>query len=190
MYRVSFVERWRQWMDDEDASLDKLFDNTESNAMRVGTAFHKALEQAPPGEYSTLEANGCTFEIPEDCEIDAGKFLELRACKTYMVDGKPITITGQVDSIDGLVVVDHKTTARFDPDRYLTGYQWRLYLDIFEADIFHWNVFELDAIDEATFRVRATHRLEQYRYPGLGNDCQRLVADFARSMRAITKEAA
>lgn len=190
IYRVSFVEKWRQWMTDEEAELADLFDDTESKPMRVGTAFHKALEMADPGEYSTLEADGYTFAIPGDCEIDAGAFRELRACKTYMVDGKPITITGKVDNIDGLLVMDHKTTARFDPERYMAGCQWMLYLDIFEADIFRWNVFELEPLADEAFSVRATHRLEQCRYPSLGDDCQRLVDAFARSMRAIQQEAA
>ena len=38
--------------------------------------------------------------------------------------------------IDGLRIEDHKTTSRFEPDWYLPGYQWRLYLDIFGASRF------------------------------------------------------
>ena len=189
MYRVSFVDKWRRWMDDEDAELADLFDDRPSAVMEIGTAFHKAVELAPPGDHAVLEANGCRFEIPDDFEIDAGKFLELRASKTYVVDGQPIVISGQVDSLDGLTIDDHKTTARFDPERYLSGFQWRLYLDIFEADRFRWNVFEIEEVDQDTFRVRAAHRLEQFRYPGLAEDCQRLVADFARFMRTVERPA-
>ena len=91
-------------------------------------------------------------------------------------------------AIDGKRIDDHKTTGRFDPDRYLSGYQWRLYLDIFEADVFRWNVFEVvktaDTPDGQEWSVFGSHRLEQHRYPQLADDCQRLVADFARLVRS------
>jgi hypothetical protein len=74
-------------------------------------------------------------------------------------------------------VEDHKTTGRFDPERYLSGYQWRLYLDIFGADLFRWNVFEIKATDDPlTWDVFAQHTLEQYRYPAMSADCARLGA--------------
>ena len=43
--RVSTLEAFRRWRNDEDSSVDDLFNVPETEAMRAGTALHKALEQ-------------------------------------------------------------------------------------------------------------------------------------------------
>lgn len=189
-YRVSNVEAFRKFEQDEEAEaaqfIDELLHGFEpSPAMMAGTAFHKALEDAPTGiVVDRMEALGHVFTFCSDFEVRLSPIRELRAAKTYMVDGQPIVISGQVDAIEGLRIDDHKTTGRFDPDRYLTGYQWRLYLDIFGASVFRWNVFEINELDlPGHYEVRDQHTLEQYRYPALGADCQRLVERFARFVR-------
>lgn len=204
VFRVSEVESFRQWQEDEDADTELLLNRLrglgeESAAMRAGTAFHKALETICTGlEVSLIEEMGHTFEFAGDFEIALPKIREVRASRVYMVDDQPITISGQLDAVEGKRIEDHKTTGRFDPERYLDGYQWRLYLDIFGADLFRWNVFEIKCLDEVEnhWQVFAAHRLEQYRYPAMHRDCQRLVADLAKFARThlperfVTREAA
>ena len=189
-WRVSNVEAFRQFELDEEADPEQFIDEllhgfAPSAAMQAGTAFHKALEDSPTGLIvSSMEAMGHAFTFRSDFEVRLPVIRELRASKTYVVDGKPIVISGQVDGIEGLRIDDHKTTSRFDPDRYLTGYQWRLYLDIFGASVFRWNVFELNELElPGHYEVRDQHTLEQYRYPALGADCQALVERFARFVR-------
>lgn len=191
VFRVSEVESFRQWREDDDADLETLLHRLsgrggESEAMRAGTAFHKALETAPTGiEVESMEALGHTFTFDGDFEIGLPSIREVRASKRYPADGGWLTVSGQLDCLFGKRVEDHKTTGRFDPDRYLNGYQWRLYLDIFGADVFRWNVFEIkqDDQDPMHWSVFAAHRLEQFRYPALASDCQQLVEDFARFAR-------
>lgn len=194
-FRVSEVESFRQWRDDEEADLEQLLSRlrgqTEpSEVMLAGTAFHQALEDAPTGlTASSISANGYTFNMVGDFEIGLTGIREVRAGKTYTGPGYEITVSGQLDAIHGKRVEDHKTTGRFDPDRYLTGYQWRFYMDIFGADLFRWNVFEIKATDDPlTWDVFAQHTLEQYRYPDLGKDCGRLVADLAAFTRSHLPE--
>lgn len=189
-WRVSNVEAFRQFEQDDEADpvqfIDELLHGfAPSAAMQAGTAFHKALELAVPDVTAKeLRSEGHVFTFRGDFEMRLSAIRELRASKTYMVDGHPILISGQVDAIEGLRIDDHKTTSRFDPDRYLTGYQWRLYLDIFGASVFRWNVFELNELDlPGHYEVRDQHTLEQYRYPALGADCQALVERFARFVR-------
>lgn len=185
-FRVSEVESYRQWRDDEDADLEVLLarlrgQSEASEAMLAGTAFHKALELAPVGTATTLQALGYTFRFVDDMELAIPTIREVRAGKTYRGEGYAITVSGQLDTIEGKRVEDHKTTGRFDPERYLTGYQWRYYLDIFGADVFRWNVFEIALTDDPlAWDVFAAHRLEQYRYPGMEGDCAKLVDDLAR----------
>ena len=195
-FRVSEVESFRQWRDDEEAEVETLLarlrGQTEaSEAMIAGTAFHKALELAAAKDHATLQALGYTFTFPGDFELAIPAIREVRASKTYRGEDYAITVSGQLDCIDGKRVEDHKTTGRFDPERYLTGYQWRLYLDIFGADQFRWNVFEIkqcDDIDPLTWEVFAHHTLEQFRYPGMETDNARLVADLAAFTRTHLSE--
>lgn len=190
MWRVSNVEAFRKFEQDEEAEPQEFIQELlngipSSEAMKAGTAFHKALELADTdSEVMALEAEGYLFTFVGDYEIRLTPIRELRASKTYMVDGQPIVISGQVDCIEGLRIEDHKTTSRFDPDRYLSGYQWRLYLDIFGANAFRWNIFEIIEGDQPyCYEVRAQHTLEQFRYPSLGPDCQAMVERFARFVR-------
>lgn len=194
-FRVSEVESFRQWRENEDADLELLLarmrGQTEpSEAMLAGTAFHKALETAPTGlEVSSIEAEDYTFTFAGDFSIALPTIREVRASKVYEVDGERVCITGQLDAIHGKRIEDHKTTGRFDPERYLDGYQWRLYLEIFGADHFRWNVFEIAVTDDQRhWEVFAQHQLEQYRYPGMAADCERLVADLARFARVQLPE--
>jgi hypothetical protein len=185
-FRVSEVESFRQWRDDEDADLDLLLARMRgqtgaSEAMLAGTAFHKALELAPLGSAPSLRALGYTFNFVGDFELAIPTVREVRAGKTYTGDGWALTVSGQLDAIEGKRVEDHKTTGRFDPERYIGGYQWRLYLEIFGADHFRWNVFEIAVTDDPlVWDVYSSHRLEQYRYPGMAADCEKLVADLAQ----------
>lgn len=182
--RVSSLETYRRWLEDDEATpsqlVARLTDFQPSEAMLAGTAFHLALEHAVPGDYDKLEANGYTFILP-DAAIALPDVRELR---TYGFYGD-LHVTGQVDGLHGKRVEDHKTTAGFRPDGYLEGYQWRYYLDLFDADVFRWNVFEITADPkvEKTFRVKPPHFLEQCRYPGMHDDCMDLASqfyDFAR----------
>ncbi len=199
-YRVSSVCAFHEWERDPDATVEELIEKitgafAPSPAMLAGTAFHKVLENAVGGIcLDSAEELGHRFVFPADLQVEVAPIRELRASKTYTVDGVPIIISGQVDAIDGLRIEDHKTTAYFNPDRYLDGYQWRIYLDIFGASLFRWNVFEITQVDSTgpsdgfdapapEYEVRSLHRLEQYRYPALEADCLAVVTRFARFVR-------
>lgn len=178
LFRVSEIEQYRQWRDDEEAEIATLIarlrgQEQPSEAMLAGTAFHKALERSGLGEAATLEQDGRRFLIECDIALALPEIRELRASKAY----GPLTATGQVDAIHALRIEDHKTTARFDPDRYLDGYQWRFYLDIFGARVFRWNIFEMRPIDDRVYSVYGHHTLEQCAYPGMHEDCARLAGE-------------
>ncbi len=177
--RVSSIETYRRWRLDEDLSaadlIARLTDFQPTEAMLAGTAFHKALELSEYGDHDRMESNGYTFLLP-DAELILPAIRELRGFKAY----GPLGVTGQVDALEGRRVDDEKTTAYFRPEGYLEGCQWRFYLDIFNADVFRWNVFEIKPVkgEDKTYRVAEPHTLEQYRYPGLHDDCMDLARDF------------
>jgi hypothetical protein len=144
--------------------------------MTRGTAFHAALEKAATGEYSTVSANGYTFTFTCDAAIVLPKTRELRMSKDY----GGIIVSGQCDGIAGRVIDDHKTTEQFDAERHLTGWQHKFYMDIFDADIFRWHVWEMREVKEENgfYDVYAYHLLKQYRYPEMEEDCRRLAHEF------------
>lgn len=201
--RVSEIEAFRRWREDEEAELDALVarlrgEEPPSDRMATGTAFHSALEVAELGEFDVLQVPGYVFHIEADVDLEIAGIRELRAHKVYAVDGGELIVSGQVDALEALRIDDHKTTEQMDAEGYFAGYQWRYYLEIFAADRFRWNVFEireasdrflrrlpaeLANIDAAHFVIHGSHRLEQYRYPGMAEDCARLAADFYRFAR-------
>jgi hypothetical protein len=178
--RVSNIETFRRWRLDESQTvadlIDRLTDFQPSEAMQAGTAFHKALELAQPGEYAELSANGYTFHMDDDAAIALPSVRELRCGGNY----GPLHVSGQVDALHGKRIEDHKTTATFNADSYLEGCQWRFYLDIFGCDVFRWNVFVVTPVrgKAMTYSVAPPHLLEQCRYPSLHADCLKLAADY------------
>lgn len=149
-----------------------------SEAMEAGTALHKALELAVPGDHKGLEADGFTFAFDTEAEVDLPAIREMKATRDYLVDDVTVTLVGKVDGIHGKRVDDHKFTAKFDPDRYLESFQWRSYLEIFGADTFRWNIFEAREDAPRYYVIRNVHRLQMDRYPGLGEDVERELREF------------
>lgn len=187
--RVSNIEAFRQWKDwtplfegQEEPTIEDLVRfitiDEPSEAMKAGTAFHKALELADEGLHDALEANGYRFLLP-DCDLELPAIREMRAYGNY----GNLTVTGQVDGVNGNLVVDHKTTGKFDPERYLNGCQWKYYLDIFGANEFRWNVFVVKELEPMVYSVAKPQTLTAYRYPEMHDYCAALAGeylDFAR----------
>lgn len=180
MARVSNVEAYRQWTLDEEAEpadlVARLTSFEPTPAMLAGTAFHAAIENAPVGEHAALSHDGYTFHFECEASIYVPRIRELRCGKRY----GELFVSGQVDALEGLRVEDHKTTAYFSAERYLDGYQWRYYLDIFGANVFRWNVFEIKPSkdDDKAFTVAPPQFLEARRYAGLSRDCERLAQGY------------
>jgi hypothetical protein len=182
--RVSNIEAYRQWKNwrplfdgQEEPTVEDLVRfitvDEPSDAMRAGTAFHRAMELAKDGEHEVFEANGFRFILP-DAELSVPAIREMRAYGFY----GDLEVTGQVDALHGKIVFDHKTTSKFDPERYLDGCQWKFYLDLFGADTFQWNIFILKEEEPQVYRVAPPQILKAYRYPNLRSDCAALAADY------------
>lgn len=193
---VTDLDAYRYFREHEDADLAAFLaqmrrKGEQTEAMKAGSAFHLALEHAKDGTHATLEAEGYTFELAPEVELAIPAIREIKATKLYRIDGADVTLVGKVDAISGRVIYDHKLTGRFDPERFLGGYQWRAYLDIFGADAFVWNVFEGRAVEGdgpsdkqdapdpgIRYRINQVHDLRAYRYPGLARDLLREIEGF------------
>lgn len=182
------LDQLRYFRDADDMELADLIARLKhlapsSEMMEAGTALHKALETAEPGEHNGFELDGFTFSFETDAEIDLPPIREGKATKEFTVGDVVATVVGKVDAMHGRWIADHKFTVRFDADRYLNSYQWRLYLDIFDADEFRWNVFEAIESAPRNYLIRNFHPLRIHRYPGMAEDVAREVAEFVQFAR-------
>jgi len=181
---VTEIDAYRRWKADEEAELEPLLRqlrklDAPSEQMLAGSALHKALELATDGALFKVEQDGFKFVFDMNEEIALPVMREIKAEKVYMVGGQPVTLVGKVDALHGKRVEDHKTTGRFDAERFMDSYQWRAYLSIFAADVFQWNVFEMgEQTEPRLYRVFAFHQFRQYRYAAMESDLMQALADF------------
>jgi hypothetical protein len=195
-FRVSHLAAYARWKQDEEAGIDwllnSILDSKPTPAMAKGTAFHHYLEHAQDGTVTDdFTVDGFRFVITADITVSLPRTRETRQGKDY----GGIIVSGQADCIEHRTIYDHKTTERFDAENYLDGWQHKFYMDIFDADRFVWNVWEMKKIDEKggdpeeyghnahggpidTYEVYGFHQLTQYRYPELEADCRSLALEF------------
>ena len=188
------LDAFRYWRDNEDADLGALVSQLRrelppTEPMLAGTAFHKALELAPYEDATdTLTADGYTFRMELDAVLDMPAIRELKATREMVVDGEPVTLVCVADTVNGQRIEDHKLTSRFDADRYLASYQWRVNLLVFDAQEFRWNAFEAQQVEPGLYAVRALHQLSAVRYPGMEEDVQREIGAFIAFARQYLPE--
>lgn len=182
---ASDIDALRYFLANEEADLEDLLASLRrqtppTESMLAGTALHAALEQCQTGEHPKLSANGYTFDLSFDGDLELPDIRELKASRDYEIDGCLVTLVGMVDALHGRRIDDHKFTSRFDAERFMGSYQWRVYLDIFDADEFRWNIFEgrPDNTNPKHYTIYAMHKLRMHRYPGMGDDVRREVGRF------------
>jgi hypothetical protein len=152
-------------------------------AMLAGTAFHKALETAEPGMFDGFAIDGYMFSFETDAELDLPAIREMKLTREYTIDGCEVTLVGKVDGIHGKRVDDHKLTEKYDAEKYLESHQWRVYLEVFHADEFRWNIFEAKESAPRHYLIRAVHQLTANRYPGIGEAVERELHRFVAFAR-------
>lgn len=176
----------------ESMTLDDLLsrlrrESAPNRKMEMGTAWHAVLENPPEDELTAVEQDGINFIIEAEAEITLPQIREIRAEKTYSVDGVEITLTGGCDGISGNVVTDHKLTAKPDPEGYQSSYQWKAYLDIYGADVFEYILYHAhDKGDRIIISDVAPFRL--YRYPGMVDDLMTGLRDYMDFVRKYMPE--
>lgn len=184
MYRasVSNIDCFRQWEQDDELSTGWLLQRIlgpfeQTPAMRAGEVFHRALENFSGSDSGdVLKSDGYSFEIDCDIELICPDAKEMSIAKEYGC----LLVSGRIDAIFGATVYDHKTTAQFDPDRLMSGVQWRFYLDILDLPRFVWNVFVMKEEEPFRYIITDFHTLEQKRYPELRQDCERLARRYLK----------
>lgn len=170
---------WFRRLDDmtADELCQRLMRTGEANEkMLLGTAWHSILENPPADGFDTIEHDGFTFKIDCDAEICMPQVREIRASKTYRVGGVDVTLSGGCDGIDGTEVTDHKLTFNPRPENYTASFQWRSYLDIFNADSFRYYIYH-GKQDGKVVTIRDVSTMRLHRYPDMVADVMRGIED-------------
>jgi hypothetical protein len=184
---VSNLDLYRIYREDEDYPLSVFLkqlrgEGERTPGMERGYAFAKAMELAAFGESSILTAEGHSFGFTCDVEIEAWPRREEKREKDY----GGVIVTARCDRVFGRIVADDKTTENYDVEGYIDRFQWRYYLDLWEADEFRWHVWEVKQLtNPREWEVYAHHLLKQYRYKELEADCRELAQDFAEFATTI-----
>lgn len=185
-YRNPPIPEMEIELDELLAQLRKQEPPTE--AMLAGSALHKALEHADAGDHTRLQADGYTFHLNIEGELDLPQTREIKGERVYEVDGCRVTLVGKVDAIHGRRVDDHKFTSRYDAERFMSSYQWRIYLEVFDADEFRWNIFEGGEVEPMVYQVFGFHQLRMHRYPDMGEHVLKEVGEFVAFARMFLPE--
>lgn len=203
---VTMLDTYVHGMADEAMSSAQLADalftrQKPSQAMRVGTSFHRLLEKGLPESecwqpqlLANPDQRGIYFILPDDLSgtIELGEVREQRYEWQIFDD---VVLVGKIDAETATKVIDHKLTARFDPERYMDSLQWRAYLAMRDKAHFSYQVFEHsglpsepDALGHYPVLIKAYHCLEQYRYTGMLDEVKDVVHDLARFARTWQHE--
>lgn len=160
-----------------------------NDQMKMGTAWHDILENPPSDSLSEAESGGFTFKVECDGEIILPQIREIRAEKTYTIGNDKVTLAGKCDGITGNKVTDHKLTFRPNPETYFDSYQWRAYLDIFNADVFEYIIYH-GAKKKPGVVIKDVSTLTMYRYPGMVKDLESGIRELVQFAKEYLPRAA
>lgn len=139
--------------------------------MAIGTIWHSIVED-PPDTIDCIKRDGYEFVMEYNGELVLPQIREIRANKSYQIDGVTVTLTGGTDGISGNKVTDHKLSFRPNPENYFGAYQWKAYLDIYNADSFEYIIYHAKQKGNV-ITINDISKLTLYRYPGMVSDLKR-----------------
>jgi hypothetical protein len=109
---------------------------------------------------------------------------QVKSAKVWSLPGDAPTVVAKADGVLGQRLIENKTTTgSFDFAHYERGYQWRFYLDIFEAPAIEYHVFRLDDHGNGVVEVKDVETFTLYPYPALHDDCTELLTAFLDFVR-------
>ena len=204
LIRATQLEAFRKYIEQSDYAsyeiteqsvIDSISGAFEGNTYtRIGKAFHKIVEEGTP-QCEKVEAGERTFlYYGKEQKEHPDAFHEIRLYKDF---GDAV-VTGCADMIDGVEIRDIKTKYSTPSDAdYINSCQWRFYLQLFNADVFHFDLFVFEGYDKEKhgYDVRGIPlkrygpAITCYRYDGMEQDNYNLLRSFLEwaEYRDLTK---
>lgn len=207
LIRVTAIEAFRRYLANgdndyyeitEQSVIDSVTGEFEGNEYTyIGSAFHSIVEYGKETPIKQADNGVLMFIGGHDVYLSENHvnvaldyrdehpdaYHEFRGYKDY---GRAI-VTGCADMIDGVEIRDIKTKYSTPSDAdYINSCQWRYYLDIFGADVFHFDLFIFNGYKKEKHGcdvrgldlTRHTPPITCYRYPEMENDNLALLNQF------------
>lgn len=198
MIRVSAtqLESYRRWMINDESTIGDMINyllrrTPPTEAMLVGSAFHKVLENAKYNDELTLvEQDGFKFDLSAlDCEISLPETKEFKLEKQTIINGEQVTFVGVVDAIQVNEIFDHKLTSKPDVENYIDSMQWRCYLDWFDCDKFTYNLFQSYKPDnQDIYQIKSFLPISFYSYDSMRRDIHDIASSFIEFVKTHVPE--
>jgi len=173
---VSNLEAYRRYcagLCSYDDLIKGIVHRTPNQKMIAGTELHKHIENGyVPQKFQT--PCGLTVIMPDkEISLYAGN----PEISGEWVSREGYCVRGRADAVDFETVYDHKLTSS---GGYRDSFQWRLYLMIFNARLFIYNIFQCGDISNNQLFVRDFTTEEYTRYSGMDDECNDLVSDYMK----------
>ena len=177
-------------MDDADAAAFehkvRTGEHVTTEAMIVGSAFHRVLEHMETGEHNEGKSGDFAFDF------GAINVAFERPRRREFAVSAPLggaLLSGRIDAeLPCGAIVDWKTTMRttLPMEHYAASWQWRAYLFLTGAREFRYELFALQPTEEANaYRVWLHGTLRCYAYEGMEADLAQEVAEAAWVKRRL-----
>lgn len=166
----------------EELFIDSLLIFRETEAMKVGTALHRALEIS---KYNTLPdkfaIDGYTVEVKANIQLEIPQLREMWVTKDY----EGVRIRGKVDAMSAKTIHDYKFTKSVDIEKYMNSWQWKVYLWMSpEHDNFVYDLFTVK-IAIPKVEIIAYEKLGLFRYAGLEQDVRDMYASYFHTLEVL-----
>lgn len=217
LVRTTAIEAFRRYLANGDNDYYEITEQSVIDSVtgefkgseytRIGTAFHSVVQYGEPSYDGPQD--GCMIDVDDHAVRFNEKQLKIaldyrnehpnayHEYRGYRDYGRAI-VTGCADMIDGVEIRDIKTKYSTPSDAdYINSCQWRYYLDIFGADVFHFDLFVFNGYkkEKHGYDVRGleltrhTPPITCYRYPEMENDNLALLNQFMdwAEARGLTK---
>lgn len=179
-----FMQPDQEWMSEDDLAATLRGEFVPNHKVSLGSAFGLVLEdpdryRVADGYYVRVNGEGFAFGDDVMAEplalVDRRGVFEAKAVKSY----GPHDVASKADHLLGGALSEFKTTlSTFDFDKYAESCQWRYMVDAFQPKTVTYRVFCLSEGSNGVIGLRSIESFNLYPYPGLHDDCARLVRQF------------
>ena len=180
---VSTLDSFQYYLSNDVADekfISDLTDYKDNRPMQIGRAYESILRYpAMYDKYVNYECDNIVFD--NNSITNSLSFINRLQVPTWQIRGNlkigDITLSGICDIMNGLEIIDLKTTANYSYEKYANSWQWRCYLEMFNLDYFKYIIAEIkDNVTE--INVKNLHIVELYRYDNMLNDLTTFVNRF------------
>jgi hypothetical protein len=167
----------------------------DSPAMKIGRAFETVLHS--PHQYDKYNYYVCDgIKFDNNLITDSLEYInhlakptwQSKIVKQYDIGGENVNLVGVADILNGNEIIDIKTTARFDYERYFWSWQWRAYLELFELDLFKYFVAEYKTNNDV-IEMNHLYQFEFYRYPDMEIALNNILTKFVKFIKEMELDA-